>query len=51
MQRRAGDESLGELSSGDKLWLGWSPAAALLLGPVDGVPDPGPAEPVEAAQA
>ena len=36
LQRRAGDERLEELSPGDKLWLGWSPTAALLLGPADG---------------
>jgi spermidine/putrescine ABC transporter ATP-binding subunit len=34
-QRRAGDERLTEISPGDKLWLGWSPTAALLLGPAD----------------
>jgi spermidine/putrescine transport system ATP-binding protein len=35
-QRRAGDELLGEVAPGDKLWLGWSPTAALLLGPENG---------------
>ena len=33
-QRRAGDEGLHGLAAGDKLWLGWSPTATLLLGPV-----------------
>jgi hypothetical protein len=47
-QRRAGEEDLHHLSSGDKLWLGWNPAAALLLGPADGASAPAP-EPVEAA--
>ena len=36
LQRRAGDEQLEELAAGDKVWLGWSPTAALLLGPADG---------------
>jgi spermidine/putrescine transport system ATP-binding protein len=35
-QRRAGEEGLGGISPGDKVWLGWSPAAALLLGPANG---------------
>jgi spermidine/putrescine transport system ATP-binding protein len=35
-QRRAGDEGLSGLAPGDKLWLGWSPSAALLLGPANG---------------
>jgi spermidine/putrescine ABC transporter ATP-binding subunit len=35
-QRRAGDERLSDIAPGDKLWLGWSPTAALLLGPVNG---------------
>jgi spermidine/putrescine transport system ATP-binding protein len=46
-QRRAGDEGLSALSPGDKLWLGWSPKAALLLGPVNGATDPRSAEPAE----
>jgi spermidine/putrescine transport system ATP-binding protein len=46
-QRRAGDEELGELAAGDKLWLGWSPKAALLLGPANGATDPRSAEPLE----
>jgi spermidine/putrescine transport system ATP-binding protein len=46
-QRRAGDEGLSELSAGDKLWLGWSPTAALLLGPADGATDPQSVEPLE----
>jgi ABC-type Fe3+/spermidine/putrescine transport system ATPase subunit len=35
-QRRAGDERLSEIVPGDKLWLDWSPTAALLLGPANG---------------
>src|SRR5829696_1763658 len=46
-QRRAGDEGLHGLGPGDKLWLGWSPTATLLLGPVDGADAGHPAEPVE----
>jgi spermidine/putrescine ABC transporter ATP-binding subunit len=46
-QRRAGDEGLGDLVPGDKLWLGWSPTAALLLGPANGATDPRAPEPVE----
>jgi spermidine/putrescine transport system ATP-binding protein len=46
-QRRAGDEGLSDLSAGDKLWLGWSPTAALLLGPANGATDPRSAEPLE----
>jgi ABC-type Fe3+/spermidine/putrescine transport system ATPase subunit len=45
-QRRTGDERLGEILPGDKLWLGWSPTAALLLGPADGA-TAAPAEPLE----
>ncbi|HTE64046.1 MAG TPA: TOBE domain-containing protein, partial [Solirubrobacteraceae bacterium] len=36
LQRRAGDERLNGIAPGDKLWLGWSPTAALLLGPANG---------------
>jgi spermidine/putrescine transport system ATP-binding protein len=36
-QRRAGDDRLSDIAPGDKLWLGWSPTAALLLGPVNGM--------------
>jgi len=36
LQRRAGDERLEEVGQGDKVWLTWGPAAALLLGPADG---------------
>jgi spermidine/putrescine ABC transporter ATP-binding subunit len=36
-QRRAGDERLSDVAPGDKLWLGWSPTAAMLLGPVNGM--------------
>jgi spermidine/putrescine transport system ATP-binding protein len=46
-QRRAGDEGLSGLAAGDKLWLGWSPKAALLLGPANGATDPRSAEPLE----
>ena len=46
-QRRAGDEGLSGLAPGDKLWLGWSPKAALLLGPANGATDPRSAEPLE----
>jgi hypothetical protein len=46
-QRRAGDEGLGDLAPGDKLWLGWGPSSALLLGPEDGVADAPAAGPVE----
>jgi spermidine/putrescine transport system ATP-binding protein len=46
-QRRAGDEGLSALAPGDKLWLGWSPTAALLLGPANGATDPRSAEPLE----
>jgi spermidine/putrescine transport system ATP-binding protein len=46
-QRRAGDEGLSALGAGDKLWLGWSPKAALLLGPANGATDPRSAEPLE----
>jgi ABC-type Fe3+/spermidine/putrescine transport system ATPase subunit len=35
-QRRAGDERLAGIAPGDKLWLGWSPTATLLLGPANG---------------
>jgi spermidine/putrescine transport system ATP-binding protein len=46
-QRRAGDEGLHGLAPGDKLWLGWSPAATLLLGPAAGGDAARSAEPVE----
>ncbi len=46
-QRRAGDEGLSGLAPGDKLWLGWSPKAALLLGPANGATDPRSAQPLE----
>jgi spermidine/putrescine ABC transporter ATP-binding subunit len=46
-QRRAGDEGLTGVSPGDKLWLGWSPTATLLLGPANGATDPRSAEPLE----
>jgi len=45
VQRRAGEERIDEIGSGDQVWLDWSPTAALLLGPVEGSPaaatDPG----------
>ena len=47
LQRRAGDEQLEEVGAGDKLWLGWSPTAALLLGPANGSADTVLADPVE----
>jgi spermidine/putrescine transport system ATP-binding protein len=50
LQRRSGDERLEDIGAGDKLWLRWSPTAALLLGPASGSGDAEPAEPV-AAQA
>jgi spermidine/putrescine ABC transporter ATP-binding subunit len=46
-QRRAADEGLNGLSHGDKLWLGWSPTATLLLGPVDGSEPATSSEPLE----
>jgi ABC-type Fe3+/spermidine/putrescine transport system ATPase subunit len=46
-QRRAGDEGLTGLAPGDRLWLGWSPAAAMLLGPVDGASPARVDEPLE----
>src|SRR5215216_820067 len=36
LQRRAGGEHLETLAAGDRVWLGWSPTAALLLGPANG---------------
>jgi hypothetical protein len=45
-QRRAGDEGLADIRPGDKLWLDWSPAATLLLGPADGA-SAAAAEPLE----
>src|SRR5215203_6641060 len=47
LQRRAGDEQLEEVGAGDKLWLGWSPTAALLLGPANGSADTVLADPIE----
>ena len=44
---RAEDEGLDGLSPGDKLWLGWSPTATLLLGPVDGSEPATSSEPLE----
>jgi spermidine/putrescine transport system ATP-binding protein len=35
-QRRTGEDDLHALGAGARVWLGWSPAAALLLGPADG---------------
>jgi spermidine/putrescine transport system ATP-binding protein len=35
LQRRAGDDGVGALAPGGRLWLDWSPAPALLLGPAD----------------
>ena len=46
VQRR--DEHLSGLGAGDKVWLGWSPTAALLLGPAeDGTEASAAAEPLE----
>jgi spermidine/putrescine ABC transporter ATP-binding subunit len=45
-QRRAADEALVDIGPGDKLWLDWSPTAALLLGPANGAA-PTTAEPLE----
>jgi spermidine/putrescine ABC transporter ATP-binding subunit len=39
LQRRSGDERIEEVGPGDKVWLGWSPTAALLLGPADHASD------------
>jgi ABC-type Fe3+/spermidine/putrescine transport system ATPase subunit len=47
IQRRADDERVGDVTSGDRVWLGWSPTAALLLGPAGGANDARTAEPVE----
>jgi spermidine/putrescine transport system ATP-binding protein len=47
LQRRAGEERIEEIGSGDQVWLDWSPTAALLLGPVDGSQDAAAADPVE----
>jgi hypothetical protein len=38
LQRRTGDEQLEHIGPGDKVWLGWGPTAALLLGPAEGSP-------------
>ena len=35
LQRRADEDGLTGLATGEKLWLDWSPEAALLLGPAD----------------
>jgi hypothetical protein len=47
LQRRAGDERLEQIGAGDRVWLEWSPTAALLLGPVDAAGDTVAADPVE----
>src|SRR4051812_44801071 len=44
-QPRTGEEGLAALAPGDKVWLSWSPAAALLLGPADGDRSPENATP------
>jgi spermidine/putrescine ABC transporter ATP-binding subunit len=46
LQRRSGDEQLEHVQAGDKVWLGWSPTAALLLGRADGSSHPRSADPV-----
>ena len=38
LQRRAGDDGVGALAPGGRLWLDWSHAPALLLGPADAGP-------------
>jgi spermidine/putrescine ABC transporter ATP-binding subunit len=40
LQRRARDEELELVSAGDKVWLDWSPTAAMLLGPAAGAGEP-----------
>ena len=47
LQRRAGGEHLETLGAGDKVWLVWSPTAALLLGPANGARPAATADPVE----
>jgi spermidine/putrescine ABC transporter ATP-binding subunit len=47
IQRRTGDEKLDDVNPGDKVWLQWSPTAALLLGPANGAGEARPAEPAE----
>jgi ABC-type Fe3+/spermidine/putrescine transport system ATPase subunit len=47
LQRRAGEERLEEVAPGDKVWLGWSDSAALLLGPADGTPAEAAGDPLE----
>jgi spermidine/putrescine transport system ATP-binding protein len=47
LQRRAGESELERIRPGDKVWLGWSPTASLLLGPADGSPTHRKADPVE----
>jgi TOBE domain len=48
VQRRTGDEHIDEVNPGDKVWLRWSPTAALLLGPANGTSEARTAEPAEA---
>jgi len=50
LQRRARDDGVGALAPGERLWLDWSTAPALLLGPADAGPTSAarPAEPLEA---
>jgi ABC-type Fe3+/spermidine/putrescine transport system ATPase subunit len=50
LQRRAGDDGVGALAPGGRLWLDWSPAPALLLGPADAGATPAArsSEPLEA---
>jgi len=47
LQRRAGGEHLETLAAGDRVWLGWSPTAALLLGPANGGRPATTSDPVE----
>jgi hypothetical protein len=48
LQRRGGEESLERVGPGDKVWLGWGPSAALLLGPANGASSGFAPDPVEA---
>jgi ABC-type sugar transport system ATPase subunit len=47
LQRRARDEELELVSAGDKVWLDWSPTAAMLLGPAAGAGEPATQDAVE----
>jgi spermidine/putrescine ABC transporter ATP-binding subunit len=47
LQRRESGEQLETLGPGDKVWLGWSATAALLLGPANGAGPATTADPIE----